>query len=350
MGTDNMLLRLLLCLGFGPLFVLGHGALMWPPSWFDPGGEIGLTPGGLMIGEYKTAPNMWYNNWTFIPGEPTLDPSLFSMPDFHGDAYAVWDNKHCFIDPREPYDVCPTWYPTNFDKNPWMAPGSAAVFSPCGIAGGNPFGVDGCEGDPTDFCTWGGYAYGPDARAWSGLKEAVTTDWHRGAKEKVGWALKANHGGGYSYRLCKVGEGGPSVVTEECFQEIPLMFASENSWVQYGWEEENSVVFKANRTTEGTYPAGSEWTMVPIPVCNSTDMGWLNNDCLNGFEFPPRGTGLHGLGETLRAPGAVFFQWTLMDEVEVPANLVPGEYVLSFRWDNEATPQVWSGCSNIKIV
>ena len=25
-----------------------------------------------MAGEYKTAPNMWYNNWTFIPGEPTL--------------------------------------------------------------------------------------------------------------------------------------------------------------------------------------------------------------------------------------------------------------------------------------
>ena len=53
--------------------------------------------------------------------------------------------------------------------------------------------------------------------------------------------------------------------------------------------------FKANRTTEGTYPAGSEWTMLPIPVCNSTDMGWLNNDCLNGFEFEPRGTGLEPL-------------------------------------------------------
>ena len=119
--------------------------------------------------------------------------------------------------------------------------------------------------------------------------------------------------------------------SELIFQETPLKFASENSWVQYGWDETKRVTFKANRTTEGTYPAGSEWTMNPIPVCNSTDMGWLNSDCLNGFEFPPRGTGLHGLGETLWAPGAVFFQWTLMDEVEVPANLVPGEYVLSFR-------------------
>ena len=134
------------------------------------------------------------------------------------------------------------------------------------------------------------------------------------------------------------------------FQETPLKFASENSWVQYGWDESKRVDFKANRTTEGTWPPGSEWTMNPIPVCNSTDMGWLNPDCLNGFEFPPRGTGLHGLGETVWAPGAVFFQWTLMDEVEVPENLVEGEYVLSWRWENEATPQVWSGCSNILIV
>ena len=75
-----------------------------------------------MAGEYKTAPNMWYTNWTFIPGEPTLDPSLYGMPDFHGDAYKVWDKKACFTDPGN-QDVCPTWYPTNADRNPWMAPG-----------------------------------------------------------------------------------------------------------------------------------------------------------------------------------------------------------------------------------
>merc|ERR1712212_859354 len=65
--------------------VLGHGALMWPPSWFDPNGTIGLTPGGFMAGQYEFAPNMWYTNWTFIPGEATLDPSLYTFPDFHGE-------------------------------------------------------------------------------------------------------------------------------------------------------------------------------------------------------------------------------------------------------------------------
>ena len=26
---------------------------------------------------------------------------------------------------------------------------------------------------------------------------------------------------------------------------------------------------------------------------------------------------------------------------------MPGEYVLSFRWDCEQTPQIWAGCSDI---
>ena len=67
------------------------------------------------------------------------------------------------------------------------------------------------------------------------------------------------------------------------------------------------------------------------------------------LSFIPRGTGLHGLGEVIWVPGAVYFQWTVMDEVEGPDDLELGEYGLSFRWDNEATSQVWSACSNINI-
>ena len=36
--------------------------------------------------------------------------------------------------------------------------------------------------------------------------------------------------------------------------------------------------------------------------------------------------------------------------VEVPENLEPGEYVLSFRWDCQQSPQVWNSCANIQIV
>lgn len=37
----------------------------------------------------------------------------------------------------------------------------------------------------------------------------------------------------------------------------------------------------------------------------------------------------------------------IMDAVKVPANLVPGKYVLGWRYDCEATAQVWSNCADI---
>ena len=35
---------------------------------------------------------------------------------------------------------------------------------------------------------------------------------------EAAWGIIANHGGGYSYRLCKVPAEGMSGITEECFQ------------------------------------------------------------------------------------------------------------------------------------
>ena len=39
--------------------------------------------------------------------------------------------------------------------------------------------------------------------------------------------------------------------------------------------------------------------MNPIPVYNSTAMGWLDPTCPDGYEFLPRGPGLYGPGEHL---------------------------------------------------
>ena len=90
------------------------------------------------------------------------------------------------------------------------------------------------------------------------------TEWSAGEVVTVGWSIIANHGGGYSYRLCKRPEVG--VVTEECFQETPLKFHGDTQWVQYG-ETGPRVEFLANRTTKGTWPQGSQWTKNPIPAC-----------------------------------------------------------------------------------
>ena len=78
--------------------------------------------------------------------------------------------------------------------------------------------------------------------------------------------------GGYSYRLCKRPEEG--VVTEECFQASPLTFHGDSQWVQYG-EGGEKISFLANRTTEGTWPEGSQWTKNPIPACLNPDGGWM---------------------------------------------------------------------------
>ena len=57
------------------------------------------------------------------------------------------------------------------------------------------------------------------------FKGAVTTSWRLGAVERVGWGILANHGGGYSYRLCRAGEE----LTEDCFQRTPLRFGRVRS-------------------------------------------------------------------------------------------------------------------------
>ena len=61
---------------------------------------------------------MWFTNYTFIEGEPTLPDYMVTFQDIH---YGPWD-----ID--------------MYKSNPWKHPGSAPVFSPCGILGGNPNG------------------------------------------------------------------------------------------------------------------------------------------------------------------------------------------------------------------
>jgi len=323
-----------------PLSVSGHGNMVWPPVWWDVGGQVGLSPGASCYAGYeytflddpgKSGANcLWYTNYTHIVGEPTLPPEMRTFPNI------------------EPYmeDYIATF--------PWMAPGSAPVYTPCGAAGGNPLGCpEGAPGGPGEDCGYpygGGFAYGPKAENFD-FQDVIVTEWKIGATEVAGWGQVANHGGGYSYRLCKLGPGGKADLTEECFQQTPLRFASDMSWVQVGEDESTKVSFKANRTREGTVPKGSEWSKNPIPNCAGLGGGFMDPDasCPGGLQFPAPAPGLFGQGANVH-PGVGLFQWTLMDELEVPADLTPGDYVLSFRWDCEQTPQVWNACANIKLV
>ena len=75
------------------------------------------------------------------------------------------------------------------------------------------------------------------------------------------------------------------------------------------WVEKDLIT-----TTEGTTPEGSMWAKVDLPV-----------------------------------PQEAIASWGFKDLLEVPEDLETGDYVLSFRWDCEKTPQVWNSCANIRV-
>jgi len=309
-----------------------HGAMQWPPTWFDANGTCGLGAGCFNEGV------MWFTNNTQIPGEPTIPDGseLITYPKIKGS------------------------YPgsggLNVKKNPWRAPGSAAVFSPCGIAGGNPHGCPAGAKQPVGAeCPGGGTAYGADAVTLP-FSQATTTVWKVGAVVEAGWGIRANHGGGYSYRLCKRGEA----LTEACFQRTPLAFVGDEQYVQWGTNESRRVAFKANRTDVGTTPHASQWTKNPIPACGGFGGGFMEpagNKCgwLSGTQFSPparsleTGKPLEGFCEAKGTGWRSDCPFTIIDKLQVPSDIGTGDYVLSFRWDCEQTSQVWTTCASIHI-
>lgn len=239
----------------------------------------------------------------------------------------------------------------SMDHNPWRAPGFSPVASPCGLAGGSDTAHPENGGIPPP-----GFKPGFDGRDLPPL-EGRKVEWVAGSVQEVSWSIAANHGGGYSYRLCPV---SGNLTTEECFQRHPLRFAGQSSWIQFGRDPKNRTKIVANRTSQGTKPSGSQWTKVPIPSCSGAGGGYNCEGCEKPqFESPI--PGLWGNGpsngcvgcdpgnktRTREVCGRVM-DFQIVDLVEVP-DLPPGDYLLSFRWDCEQTPQIWTQCADIKV-
>merc|ERR1712100_843075 len=96
------------------------------------------------------------------------------------------------------------------------------------------------------------------------------------------------------------------------------------------------------------------------PVNGSCD--WYNQGCQPGCSEcnPKRGHVAAAFGFGMGAVGPVesaemfkywqdIFSFNLIDKVQIPADLTPGDYVLSFRWDCEQTPQIWNNCADVTI-
>ena len=198
--------------------------------------------------------------------------------------------------------------------NPWAAPGQApSLGGGCGIFGGNPEGCPAhkdtrppgsvCGQDkPNGRGARGTSSFGTDAREFD-FPQMITTEWEVGSSQEVVWTSSGGHRGGYTYRLCKMPEGGRTAITEECFTKNVLEFATNYTMFKsFDALDEEWEMFEQNDLREGTYPEGSIWR--------------------------PVGKHFGGLGAMRK------------DFVLVPATLSPGDYVLGWRWDSAGGNQV----------
>lgn len=249
--------------------------------------------------------------------------------------------------------------------NPWRAPGFSPVMDPCGVVSG------GQNHAPYYHPSIKDSTKGSQLPELPGPKPI----WPQGSEQDVAWNIIANHGGGYAYRLCPKS----SDLTEDCFQRGHLEFAGNTSWIQWGDDPKNRTAFPAERVSEGTNPAGSQWTKNPIAPCDGEVGGAsapfnfpLISNC-NKAMFPPilsdvvpahppyfklpglYGYGIGSIGQAMEGDtkkGNFFydrFRFSIFDKVKIPKDLAPGDYVLSWRWDTEQTPQVWANCADITV-
>jgi len=129
----------------------------------------------------------------------------------------------------------------------------------------------------------------------------------------------------------------------------------------------------ATFVSEGTFPPGSQWAMSPIPPrclggsCHEVDAAHafckecplpifspegIARDCTccdNTPEaaFPPY------CDETAKGHGQCSgneAESSIIDSIKIPASIAPGDYVLGWRLDCEATAQVWNNCADVTIV
>jgi len=221
---------------------------------------------------------------------------------------------------------------------PWRAAGSTVPASPCGVKEGT-------------------FENGLN------LQKTPRDTWYLGVPVKVAHSIGANHGGGYSWRLCPDSSLTPSTPPEEaekCFQQHHLPFADGESIVQ--WRDGSSKTIDAMTTTTGTVPTGSQWRRNPIPSteycamwgCNCSWLDgpqfWKGTDC-PAFKPPCDGCWGGVVDATNGNSNSGHEDFSVFDNVFVPEDWQEGDYVLQWRWDTESLPrnQVWTNCADITV-
>jgi len=250
--------------------------------------------------------------------------------------------------------------------NPWRAPGKSPVFDACGMAGGVAHEVFNAGAyNTTKFAKQGDLGSKVLPKRPSGIV------WRKGSVINTSWQNTAEHGGGYQYRLCPASEA----LTEDCFQRMPLEFATPDKHQLIFNDTAKNRMIDA-RVVPNSVTGTGDWMMNPLPygdenchgccdyvVPHGTHCKWHCPGCghpcyaadgacpVDCAHYP----GLpHGGADSKyfpnRLPGIDSHDFAIQDSLKVPSNIPVGEYVLGWRWDAEATSQVWSSCADITIV
>lgn len=81
--------------------------------------------------------------------------------------------------------------------------------------------------------------------------------------------------------------------------------------------------------------------MNPLPYSDSSEAPQFDPPCDESVDRHHNDTGT--------CSGRFPWDVSIVDELVVPAYLEPGEYILGFRWDCEATAQIWTSCADLTI-
>ena len=248
--------------------------------------------------------------------------------------------------------------------NPWRAPGKGPLADPCGMAGGTQTECFNAGAyNSTKFAKQGDLA----TNVLKKRTDLYQTVWTRGAVERTRWETTAAHGGGYIYQLCPASS---TPLTEECFAASPLAFATPHT--QKIIHSNTSLDFEiAMIVIPETASGGAGWALNPFPYASDAPCDW---DAAAGgghctwacakcgaphfaadTACPDPGCRhaaflSHNISYGAAIPDLTRGSRTVEDSVVVPKDLSAGEYVLRWRWDCEASSQVWTTCSDITIV
>jgi uncharacterized surface protein with fasciclin (FAS1) repeats len=184
---------------------------------------------------------------------------------------------------------------------------------------------------------------------------AFPTVWTAGETVDVSYNIEATHGGGHQYRLCPAGNlFGDNSLDEECFQANVMAFADgKSTFVGGSGDDAVSIEYDAldvdDSNTDGVWPSGTTWRKLGLPPClglSGTDdcstPQFTENMAPGYWGYPAFDVG----SPDLQAIG--LHDWKIIDKVVVPEGL-NGDYVVSWRWDSEQTPQVWTQCAIVTI-